>query len=375
MLIVPDGALAQFPLAALPGQRPGTYLIEDLAIGYVGSAHRLVELLATPTERKPKSPAADGSGLLAVGGVDYKADPGGAAPTETAPTPSMLLAESQRAGFRALAGTEPEARRVTQLFGAAFPQHQALVLTGVAPTEASVKQQLGRHWRYLHLATHGFFESPARVAAMRAGLNSDDFGPAGVGKSEESASLALSPMLHSGVALVGAARKTEDAGPGVHGSLPDREDGILTAEEVQSLDLRGTDLVVLSACETGLGQGYYGQGVLGLQRAFQAAGARAVVASLWKVDDAATAVLMEQFYTNLWTKKMPKLEALRQAQLTVLNDPGLVTAREAELTKQRGIDEKPEKLPVGGRASSAGDRAARSDPSLWAAFVLSGDVQ
>jgi CHAT domain-containing protein len=93
-------------------------------------------------------------------------------------------------------------------------------------------------------------------------------------------------------------------------------------------------------------------------------------------------VLMEQFYTNLWSKKMPKLEALRQAQLTVLNNPGLVTARRAELAKRgtdgkpaslRDIDEKPEKLPEGGRAASPADRATRSDPSLWAAFVLSGD--
>ena len=177
------------------------------------------------------------------------------------------------------------------------------------------------------------------------------------------------------MALVGAARKTEDAGPGAQGSLPDREDGILTAEEVQSLDLRGTELVVLSACETGLGQGDYGQGVMGLQRAFQAAGARAVVASLWRVDDAATTVLMEQFYTNLWSKKMPKLEALRQAQLTVLNNPGLVTARRAELAKQRGIDEKPEKLPEGGQIAPPNAGATRSDPALWAAFVLSGDVR
>jgi CHAT domain-containing protein len=95
-------------------------------------------------------------------------------------------------------------------------------------------------------------------------------------------------------------------------------------------------------------------------------------------------VLMDQFYTNLWSKKMPKLEALRQAQLTVLNNPGLVKARRAELAKRgidgkparlRDIDEKPEKLPEGGRAAPPGDRATRSDPALWAAFVLSGDVR
>jgi len=375
VLVAPDGALTQFPLAALPGRRPGTYLLEDLAIGYVSSAHRLVETLAAPSEAKPKRPDAEVSGLLAIGGIDYQADAGGAAPSESAPTRGVLLAESQRAGFTALAGTEPEVRRIAQLFDAAFPRQHAMVLAGAAPTEAAVKLLLGRHWRNLHLATHGFFESPARVAAMRAGLKSDGFGLAGVAGSEESASLALAPLLHSGVALVGAARKTEDAGPGARGSVPDREDGILTAEEVQALDLRGTELVVLSACETGLGKLEYGQGVLGLQRAFQAAGARAVVASLWRVDDAATAVLMEQFYTNLWSKKMPKLEALRQAQLTVLNNPGLVTARRAELAKQRAIDEKAVKLPDGGRAAPPDARAKRSDPALWAAFVLSGDVR
>jgi len=374
-LVAPDGALVYFPLAALPGRRPGTYLVEDLAIGYVSSAHRLVETLAAPGEAKPKSPGADAAGLLAIGGIDYQADPGGAAPTESAPSPHVLVAETQRAAFGPLAGTEPEVRHIGQLFAAAFPRQQAMVLTGAAPTEAAVKLLLGRHWRQLHLATHGFFESPARVAALRAGLKSDGFGLAGAAGSEESASLALAPLLHSGVALAGAARKTEDAGPGAQGSQPDREDGILTAEEVQALDLRGTDLVVLSACETGLGTLEYGQGVQGLQRAFQAAGARAVVASLWRVDDAATTVLMEQFYTNLWSKKLPKLEALRQAQLTVLNDPALVGARRAELAKQRGIDEKPVKLPDGGRVAPPDARATRSDPALWAAFVLSGDVR
>jgi CHAT domain-containing protein/Tfp pilus assembly protein PilF len=374
VVVAPDGPLTHFPLAALPGRRPGTYLLEDVAIAYVSSAHRLSETLAAPSDARSENPEAKAAGLLAIGGIDYRADPGAAAPSETAPAPApgVLLAESQRAGFKALAGTEPEARRIGQLFGATFPQKRALVLTGAEPTEAAVKHELVQHRRYVHLATHGFFESPARVAALRAGLKSDGFSLAGFGSSEESAALALSPLLHSGLALVGAARKTEDAGPRAQGSLPDREDGILTAEEVQSLDLRGTELVVLSACETGLGHAYYGQGVLGLQRAFHASGARTVIASLWKVDDAATSVLMEQFYTNLWLKKMSKLEALRQAQLAVLNDPGLVRSRRAELVK-RGIGEEPEKLPAGGSVPAPSAAGARSDPSLWAAFVLSGD--
>jgi CHAT domain-containing protein len=155
---------------------------------------------------------------------------------------------------------------------------------------------------------------------------------------------------------------------------PRTEDGILTAEEVLSLDLRGTDLVVLSACQTAAGDGWYGQGVIGLQRAFHAAGARAVAATLWPVDDAATSVLIEQFYKNLWEKKLPRLEALRQAQLTVLNHPEMVEARANELN--RGLGKKSEKLPDDAKApASPSGRPARSDPSLWAGFVLSGDVR
>jgi CHAT domain-containing protein len=233
------------------------------------SAHRLVETLAEPTEAKPKSTEAKAAGLLAIGGIDYQSDPGGAAPTDAAPAPGVLLAESQRAGFKALAGTEPEVRRIAQVFDAAFPRRHTLVLTGAAPTEAAVKQELGHHWRYLHLATHGFFESPARVAAMRAGLKPDEFGLASAAGSQESASLALAPLLHSGVALSGAGRSTEGAAAGAPGSLPDRNDGVLTAEEVMALDLRGTDLVVLSACETGLGTLESGQGVMGCSERYR----------------------------------------------------------------------------------------------------------
>ncbi len=176
------------------------------------------------------------------------------------------------------------------------------------------------------------------------------------------------------MALAGAARKTDDMWSNTQGNWLEREDGILTAEDVQSLDLRGMEMVVLSACETGLGLRHYGQGVMGLQRAFQAAGARAVLASLWRVSDAATTVLMEEFYTNLWSKKMTKLEALRQAQLTVLNNPGLVRARQIELAK-RGLGEHAEKLPVGAMTPQSEVSATRTDPALWAAFILSGDFR
>ena len=112
------------------------------------------------------------------------------------------------------------------------------------------------------------------------------------------------------------------------------EQGIWTAEEVADLDLRGVELAVLSACETGLGKVAGGEGVLGLQCAFQSAGARSLVVSLWKVNDAATSVLMEEFYTNLWQKKLDRLEALCQAQLTVLRQPARVLERQKLLGEE-----------------------------------------
>ena len=98
------------------------------------------------------------------------------------------------------------------------------------------------------------------------------------------------------------------------------DNGILTAEEISAQNLEGVQLVVLSACETGLGKAAGGEGLLGLQRSFQAAGARAVVASLWQVPDEETKALMGEFYTNLWQKKLSPLESLRQAQLAMLRN-------------------------------------------------------
>jgi CHAT domain-containing protein len=142
------------------------------------------------------------------------------------------------------------------------------------------------------------------------------------------------------------------------------DDGILTAEEVATLDLTGVDLAVLSACETGLGPTAGGEGLLGLQRAFHAAGAHTVVASLWKVDDAATRDLMQRFYDNLWNKHMGKLAALREAQLWMLHDRRPPTPRSTN-RDPRGL--KP--LDRQEQPSTEG----RLPPYYWAAFVLSGD--
>jgi CHAT domain-containing protein len=154
------------------------------------------------------------------------------------------------------------------------------------------------------------------------------------------------PELRSGLAFAGANRSALGKG-----------DAFLTALEASELDLDRVELAVLSACETGLGKAQGGEGVLGLQRAFQLAGARTAVTSLWKVPDAATQALMSRFHRNLWEKHLGKGEALREAQLWLLQEGG----KHPELL--RGGLEPPER-PT---------REGPVPPFYWAAFVLSGD--
>ena len=145
------------------------------------------------------------------------------------------------------------------------------------------------------------------------------------------------------------------------------DDGILTAKEISQLDLRGLDLVVLSACETGLGE-IKGDGVFGLQRGFKKAGANSLLMSLWKVDDNATQLLMTQFYKNL-TSGMSKFESLRQAQKCV---------REYEVEVEVKSDIRPS---VSAHAKEQAQQNANKekafkkvkkyeDPKYWAAFIL-----
>ncbi|MFT3889979.1 MAG: CHAT domain-containing protein [Arachnia sp.] len=161
-----------------------------------------------------------------------------------------------------------------------------------AATETALRKQIPGA-RFVHIATHGF-----QLADPSALLSDGQDGThRGIGSQEAPI---LHPGLLAGLALAGANNP----------SAPDVDDGILTALEVAELDLREVDLATLSACETGLGSEESGEGVIGLQRAFQIGGARSVLASLWEVDDEATRALMERFYENLWKKRWPKAEAL-----------------------------------------------------------------
>lgn len=213
-------------------------------------------------------------------------------------------------------------------------------LEGAEATEAAFRDQAGRH-EWLHVITHGFFGpetiksalETARAASPALGFGDLNSRPRPVG---------VHPGLLSGLAFAGANSPPEEG----------KDDGILTALEVSALDLSQVDTVVLSACETGLGEVANGEGLLGLQRAFQVAGAKTVVASLWKVPDRATSALMQRFYENLWDKKMGKLAALQEAQIWMMRGKG-----------NRG-------LALG---DDAPDPNAPLPPYFWAAFVLSGD--
>jgi CHAT domain-containing protein len=173
-------------------------------------------------------------------------------------------------------------------------EHWAVTLfSGQSALEESLKRI--RNPRVLHIATHGFFEPDQE---RRYGALQEDR-PSGL----------EDPMLRSGLFFAGANR-TLSGQP----TPPDLEDCVLTAYEVTGLKLQGTELVVLSACETGLGRAAAGEGVFGLRRALQEAGAEAVLMSMWSVPDRETQELMTLFYTK-WLSGKDKHDALREAQL------------------------------------------------------------
>lgn len=250
-----------------------------------------------------------------------------------------------------------------------------------------MRAALERNWKCIHFAGHGLFIPPENAGVL-TGQGQIITGSHVAGPSNYF--VERNQLLLSGLVLATA-------------SPHEKKPGFLTAEDLGSFDLRQTDLVVLSACDTGLGCTAGGDGVLGLTRAFLTAGARSVVSSLWKVDDAATSLLMKEFYKNHWERGLSKSESLRQAQLRVLKDASMIRMQREDLIAQlhrtlpgmsddelkqvlvrnsRGLvpgftEDIDEFAETGQFAETSGTSSgnSRTHPALWAAFILNGDVR
>jgi len=290
VLIAPDGSLNVVPFSALVDDKQ-QFLIKRFTFTYLTSGRDLLRLEVKTT--------AQGGGVIF-------ADPmfdGAPAPKGDAPrTRGRRSADLASLAWPALPGTGEEAVEVEKTM------RGMKIFRGAQATEGALKAVHGP--KVLHLATHGFFLPDEPAAKVDAAAPPSAY---------------ENPLLRSGLAFTGANKLSSGT-----------DDGILTAMEATGLDLWGTKLVVLSACETGAGKVTNGDGVYGLRRALVIAGAESLVMSLWQVDDVATKDLMTGYYKRLGAGK-PRSSALRDVQLEL------------------------------------GARAEYAHPYFWASFLPAGD--
>lgn len=284
LFIAPDGSFNRLPFEALPAP-PDGFVLDTHHISYVVAGR---DLAASPDGARP-----DRSGApLVAADPDFDLSGEDAAPMHRDPRDFEPLPDARTEGVevaKAL-GVEP--------------------LLGDQVLKATIENARGP--RILHLGTHGFFQPDPRTAKR---------GPAArtMTASRSGASLfhvvPENPLLRSGLALAGANRARRGL------PLPPAAgNGVLLAVDVLGLDLLGTELVVLSACETGLGDIRATEGVYGLRRTFLLAGARTLITSLWSVPDLATRTLMIEFYQQILARQ-PRSDALRSAQRSIRGNP------------------------------------------------------
>lgn len=272
ILISPDGELNLIPFEALVDEK-NDYLIENYSFTYLTSGRDLMRM-QIPREK-------NNNAALIIANPSFGNPP--AQISNPGTTSRSDLAETY---FVQLKGTMEEARAIRNLFP------NAAVLTDNQATETAFKQAVAPS--ILHVATHGFFlQDEAQT------------NPSTRNRGSERQSEVKNPLLRSGLAFAGANRRDGT------------DDGILTALEASNLNLWGTKLVVLSACDTGVGEVKNNEGVYGLRRAFFLSGTESLVMSLWSISDQVTRELMTNYYKNL-KLGMGRGAALRKVQLEML---------------------------------------------------------
>jgi len=297
----PDGVFHNINLNTLYNPKTKKYLLEEKDIRMVTSTKDLVN----------PSPAEEENKLAELVGFPnyYASGPTASITTSDRKSPQMSYGlRLESVGTLAeLPGTKTEVDKIAGVLeGKGW---EVKNYTGGSALEQTIKESYKP--RVLHIATHGFFQPDSTKGS--------------------------NPLLRSGLMLTGA-------GSTLKGEKNESgEDGILTAYEAMNLNLDNTDLVVLSACETGLGEIKNGEGVYGLQRAFKVAGARSIIMSLWKVDDEATQELMVSFYKK-WLEN-----STDSSKLSVRSK------RQAFLAAQKEL------------------KAKYPNPYYWGAFVMVGE--
>ncbi|MFT7222334.1 MAG: CHAT domain-containing protein/Tfp pilus assembly protein PilF, partial [Candidatus Azotimanducaceae bacterium] len=302
--LIPDGVLNILPFSALMTEDE-EYLIQTTDIHILTSGRDLL-----PNDYE----LAEGDYVI-IAGPDYDADGivGSVERAEAEGRRSAALRMGIRGAgtglrglsFAPLPGAEKEGRIITDRVEA--NEEASRVYFG-ADAQEQVLANLSSAPEILHVATHGFF------------LEADDSLRKRLLKMQRSSEIQVpppgdNPLLRSGLAFAGINTNAQ-----LLGDIDTVNDGVLTALEVLGLDLSGTRLVVLSACETGLGEIHEGEGVYGLRRSFQEAGVAEVISSLWEVSDAGTQALMTDFYDRVLAGT-PARDALRDTQLALIDSP------------------------------------------------------
>jgi CHAT domain-containing protein len=286
LLLSPDGQLNLIPFEALKDEQ-NKYLVQRYAFSYLTTGRDLLRLETTAKQL---------SNPVVFANINYDQQETVVA-SKSRGTENKRSTDFANLKYGSLANTSAEGQEIKKI----FPNTD--ILTGEKATEAAIKQLKSPN--ILHLATHGFFLPDKEVNAQSINDLNSQLGQPKYLNLEN-------PLLRSGLALAGFnSRQNKQSN--------NTDDGVLTALEVAGLNLRGTELVVLSACQTGLGDVKTGDGVYGLRRALVIAGSQTQLLSLWLVDDGGTKNLMTKYYEKVKVGK-GRHEALRETQLEFLNN-------------------------------------------------------